>query len=544
MRTLRNSFAPWALILAACCAAAALALFAAPVARAQDPTATPTPTPTPAPTPTPYLTPTPVAVTNPPDCGDELGTGNDNARIEYGTGVMSVYFGEVHQSGAVSVGTVHCTIVRGPAVNNNQYSVLSTVIAIPDDGADWVTWQFKELSISSDMEWIGGEEAGLWQCSGYSTILFASRMSLSDSGTLTDDNDLCLYLGELDLEGTAVTHKFPLQNSEEYPHIRFTVISLIGNSQSQFDAPCHLVNGTYPKNGTCRIKAYVGFWGADDDYLVNGEFEFNLPEAPLYCQYDENGKCQLQGLPNNFVAQLRDRSFNDDGTMSWARVAGQWDDLAWADGYEVQRTFISASLDADGEVQRNPQGIVITERGDPMVLDKAGGVTFADEFEPAGALRVEYRVRGYRTSDPVPGGDRWRTEWSDSETVELTRDYDYRPVGTDSEGNEVELIDDPSRDLLGLVELITTIGEPLGYEEVGRKVIGPLLFVIAAVAAGLVMLLFRMATTGLMLGSMVFVLIWLGTGPMWFGIPWGWAVLPTVVALLGGAVILKQRMGV
>ena len=500
---------------------------------------------------TPYLTPTPVAVTNPPECGGELTSDQVNARIEYGTGVMSMTMTENYSSrspqanSTINVGTVYCANNRGTASNDQLYSVLTTVITIPDDGADWVTWEFQEVSLTGDLEWLDGVEAGLWQCKNYDASLFAARMLVDDFGSLTDDNDLCRYLGEVDFEDPTVVYKLPLINIEDYPYARFTAITLIADNQRNHDAPCQFTGSTTgTRYGTCAIKAYVGFWDSDDDYLLNGEFEFNLREAPLYCQYDENGKCQLQGLPTNFVAQLRDRRFNDDGTMSWGRVAGLWDDLAWADGYEVQRTFISATLDANGEVQRDSRGILITERGEPIVLDKAGGVTFADEFDPVGALRVEYRVRGYRTSDPVPGGDRWRTDWSDAETIELTRDYDYRPVGADSEGNTVELVDDPSRDVLGLVKLITNIGEPLGYEDVGRKVIGPLLLVIAAVAAGLVMVLFRMATTGIMLGSIVFVLIWLGTGPQWFGIPWGWAILPAVLALLCGAVILKQRMGV
>ena len=492
---------------------------------------------------TPYLTPTPVAVTDPPACGGELGTGQVNARIEYTNGLMSMTVHEISGS-RVGVGGGNCANARRTAVENLEYSVLSSVITIPDDGSDWVTWQFKELDAEGALEWITDAEGGIWQCSGTNTVLFTARMLLSDSQSLKRDNDLCRFLGEMDFANTSVTHKLPLHSKEDHPYLRFTVITAIGTSQFDRDAPCRFTGSPNARREVCRIKGYVGFWDADDDYLVNGEFEFNLREAPLYCQYDENGKCQLQGLPTNFVAQLRDRRFNDDGTMSWGRVAGQWDGLAWTDGYEVQRTFISATLDANGEVQRDSRGILITERAEPIVLDKAGGVTFADEFDPVGALRVEYRVRGYRTSDPVPGGDRWRTDWSDAETIELTRDYDYRPVGADSEGNTVELVDDPSRDVLGLVELITTIGEPLGYEDVGRKVIGPLLLVIAAVAAGLVMLLFRMATAGIMLGSMVSLLIWLGTGPEWFGIPWGWAILPAVLALLCGAVILKQRMGV
>lgn len=201
----------------------------------------------------------------------------------------------------------------------------------------------------------------------------------------------------------------------------------------------------------------------------------------------------------------------------------QWDSNDDATGYEVEtrdngvfkrRTRISSGDFAD----MSNVVVLMKMPGDPV------GNT------DRGLSHTIVRVRAYKIIGVDPDEEERFSPWTDERTVTFPR-YEYAiPTfipGTQSTG-----------DMIGAARLMGEITQPLGFEEAdGQDYIVPLLFMAALIAAGATTWVVSgggASLAGLVLGGLIFILIWSVAGPLWFDLHLGLALTPVVLVAVFG----------
>ena len=195
-------------------------------------------------------------------------------------------------------------------------------------------------------------------------------------------------------------------------------------------------------------------------------------------------------------------------------------------------------------------------RGDDEAIDLPLGVTtFNDRGLDRDSGRVTYRVRAVVSGDLLPNpveneagltthlksGELRYSLWSLAATVLITDPGALlSPVGN----SDSPLLEESETEE-GIKDAYGDLAEAMGFgDQAGASVMLPIIaFVLASAAGGVtVMLTSRGPTGGLSVaaGALVFILIWMGLGPKWFGVSWALAAVPTVIVLLVAVFTFKR----
>ncbi len=210
-----------------------------------------------------------------------------------------------------------------------------------------------------------------------------------------------------------------------------------------------------------------------------------------------------------------------------AQIVMTWDPMELASGYLIE------SRD-NGVFRRQARVTAQNFRSmdNVVALNRSPGSLVGNTSR--GLSHVIVRVRAYRDLGSI---ERY-SPWTEERVVTFPR-YDYpAPTGIPSTPT--------NRDVLGVGQLMTTIMAPAGFEGTsGRDYIIPLLFTAALVLAGAAAWAVSgggWGASGLMVGALVFILVWGVSGPLWFDVPIAMALVPVVIVSLGGVFAAKKMV--
>ena len=195
-------------------------------------------------------------------------------------------------------------------------------------------------------------------------------------------------------------------------------------------------------------------------------------------------------------------------------------------------------------------------RNDDAVIDLPLEVSsFADPGLDRAVGRVVYRARAVVSGDLLPNpvendegfttslrsGELRYSPWSLAATVLIS-----------DPGGELSPFGDRGSALLerteatdSLASTYDAIAATMGFgDRGGSDVMLPIIaFVLAAVLGGITVMVTSRGPTGglpVVAGALVFIFVWMGLGPMWFGVSWALAAVPTSLVLLAAVFTFKK----
>ena len=195
-------------------------------------------------------------------------------------------------------------------------------------------------------------------------------------------------------------------------------------------------------------------------------------------------------------------------------------------------------------------------RNDDEVIDlPLATSSFSDPGLDRAVGRVVYRARAVVSGDLLPNpvendegfttslrsGELRYSPWSLAATVLIS-----------DPGGELSPFGDPGSALLerteatdSLASTYDAIAATMGFgDRGGSDVMLPIIaFVLAAVLGGITVMVTSRGPTGglpVVAGALVFIFVWMGLGPMWFGVSWALAAVPTSLVLLAAVFTFKR----
>ena len=206
-------------------------------------------------------------------------------------------------------------------------------------------------------------------------------------------------------------------------------------------------------------------------------------------------------------------------TTGERRIEMAWDPVQGASGYVVETrdngVFLRLTRVSEADFRARSNMVAVIRTPGAPVGNTSKGLT-----------HLIVRVRAYKTFGLI---DRY-SPWTEGRAVTFPK-YEYEvPAGIDLGASD--------RDVLGVGRLMGEITAPLGFDDTtGRDYIIPLLFAAALAAAGASAWLMSgggWSASGLIVGALVFILVWGVAGPVWFDVPLALALAPVVLVSLAG----------
>lgn len=246
---------------------------------------------------------------------------------------------------------------------------------------------------------------------------------------------------------------------------------------------------------------------------------------------------RAQALPGQ-EPKVTEKFFTLDSIAGWDAAAVQdaaedwfvelaWDTVDRANGYIIEAR--------DNGVHLRISRLTETDfaAADRVVsLPRTPGADVGATGRPL--TYVVARVRAYQTQ---LNNEEWYSPWTEDRAVTFFDGDIPRP-----EGVPVTFADP-----LGLLSIANAVGQPLGFGDNGRGLL-LVVWAVGALVAGAMAAWFagRRAWTpaGLLVGGLVFTLLWTILGPLYGGVSIPWAIGPLIpIGILGAFALRKQAGG-
>ena len=215
------------------------------------------------------------------------------------------------------------------------------------------------------------------------------------------------------------------------------------------------------------------------------------------------------------------------GTGADTMIEMSWIPDDDADGYEIESRDNGILTRRTGVTQDD-----FANMGTAAAISRVPGSQVG--ITPKTLTYVIVRVRAYQQQAP---GVIWYSPWTEERIMTFVR-YDYE-ARDDITGE--------APDTLGLGAFLAKLfNSGAGFDADGKAYLLPLVFTGALVAGGGVAWLLSAGAwgaSGIIAGSIVFILIWSVAGPIWLGVNAGMAIAPPVIMAVLGLLALKQQGG-